>query len=332
MNKSLSRRQILAAGLGLALAAGTGVQAAAPASSYPDRPITIVVPYPAGGTTDSLARQLGNTLSEEWKQPVLVDNRPGASGMIGTTHVARSKPDGYTLLLTITSFIHAPVLYKDVQYDPLKDFIPLTLLTRTTPNLVVPADMPANTVQEYVELVKKDPARYGSMGNYGTGSMSHVYAVLLDKQAGLGVTHVPYKGAAQLTTDILGGQVAAGMSDTNTVLPHVKAGKLKFLAVTGEKRSPLLPDVPSLTELGYKDFESYGWLGLFAPAGTPADIVDKVSTTFVQLLQHKNLRASLRAVGIEPEQTGSQAEFASMVRRDAEAWARLIEQTGVKVE
>src|SRR5690606_22496983 len=171
------RRRLLAAGVGLTLLGASGVQTAAAAAAYPDKPITIVVPYPAGGTTDSLARQLGNALSAEWKQTVLVDNRPGASGMIGTTQVARAKPDGYTLLLTITSFIHAPILYKDVQYDPLKDFIPLTLLTRTTPNLVVPADMPANTVQEYVELVKKDPSRYGSMGNYGTGSMSHVYAV-----------------------------------------------------------------------------------------------------------------------------------------------------------
>lgn len=332
MSLQASRRRLIVGGLCLALTPMMAAHAQESAANYPERPISIIVPYPAGGTTDALARLLGNKLAAEWKQTVLVDNRPGASGMIGATQVARAKPDGYTLLLTITSLIHAPALYKNVQYDPIKDFIPLTLLTRTTPNLVVRGDMPANSVQEYVELVRKDPKNYGALGNYGTGSMSHIYASLLDRQAELNVAHVPYKGASQLTTDILGGQVAAGMSDTNTVLPHLKSGRLKVLAVTGEHPSPLLPGVPSLTGLGYKDFEAYGWLGLFAPTGTPPQIVAKVSETFVELLQRDDVRESLQAVGIDAEQGGSQQEFEAMVRRDAELWARLIKEADIQLD
>ncbi len=332
MNLKRLCQRLMAAGLWLGIAASAGVHAAAPADTYPDRPITIVVPYPAGGTTDALARLLGNKLSEEWKQTVLVDNRPGASGMIGTTYVARAKPDGYTLLLTITSFIHAPALYKNVQYDPIKDFVPLTLLTRITPNLVVRGDLPVNSVQEYIDLVKKDPKKYGTLGNYGTGSMSHIYASLLDRQAGLEAAHVPYKGGAQLTTDILGGQVAAGMTDLNTVLPHLPSGRLKVLAVTGAERSPLLPDSPSLTELGYKDFDAYGWLGLFAPDGTPPEIVDKISKEFVALLQREEVRETLRGIGIDAEQGGSQPEFEAMVRRDAGLWAKLIKDASIQLD
>lgn len=322
-------QRIACAGIGLALSLGTA-HAANAADAYPARPVSIVVPYPAGGATDVVARLVAAKVSEEWKQTILIDNRPGASGMIGATSVARSKPDGYTLLLTITALVQAPALYKEVQYDPLKDFVPLTLLARAMPTLVVRGDMPATTVKEYAELTKSDPGKWGAIGNYGTGSMSHVYAALLDRQAGLGLTHVAYKGAAQLTTDLLGGQVAAGMNDINTALPHLQTGKLKVLAVTGADRSPLLPDVPSLTELGYKDFEAYGWIGLFAPAGTPSEIVQKVSNDFARALERDDVREALRAAGIVAEQGGSQEAFQAMIHRDTELWARLIKAANIE--
>ncbi len=330
MNLKRLCQRLMAAGLWLGVAASAG--AATPADTFPNRPISIVVPYPAGGTTDALARLLGNKLSEVWKETVLVENRPGASGMIGTTYVARAKPDGHTWLLTVTLFIQAPALYKSVQYDPIKDFVPLAMLARATPSFVVGGDVPANSVQEYVELVKKDPAKYGALGNYGTGSMSHIYASLLDRQAGLGVAHVPYKGAAQLTTDILGGQVAAGMGDVNSVLPHLKSGRLKVLAMTGATPTSLLPGVPTLTSLGYKDFEATGWLGLFAPAGTPPEIVAKVSQEVAGILQREDVRETLRGVGIEAEQNTSQPEFAAMVSRDAGTWAKLIKDANIQLD
>jgi len=325
-------RRLMAAGLCLGAGLAFSAQAAGANDAYPDRPISIVVPFPAGGTTDSLARLLGNKIAEEWKQTVVVENRPGAAGMIGATQVARAKPDGYTFMITITSLIHAPSLYKNVQYDPVKDFVPVALLTRTAPTLVVRSDMPVSNVKEFVELVRKDPTKYGTLGNYGTGSLAHIYASLLDRQAKLGVTHIPYKGAAPLTIDILGGQVAAGLSDYNTVLPHVKSGRLKVLAVTGADRVPMLPDAPSMTELGFEDFEAYGWLGMFAPTGTPPAIVAKAATTVEGILKRADVREALLGLGIDAEQNSTQPEFEKMVARDFQTWAKLIKDANIQLD
>lgn len=302
----------------------------AQAQPYPNRRITFVVPYPAGGATDVSARLLANKLSEAWKQPVIVENKSGAGGVVGNDYVAKAQPDGYTVLIAITQIIQAPSLVQSLPYDVFKDLAPVTQVALSTIVLSVPEQQPIKSVKELIDLAKANPGKlpYGSFGNATT---SHLYGELLKKKAGIDMTHVPYRGAAPLLNDLLGNTVTAAFVDLTTAGPQIKAGKLRALAVGGEKRRTQMPDVPTLAELGFPGFEAEGWVGIFVPAATPKDIVQKLSAELARIIASPEGVAGLEAVSLMP--VGGTAEtFESVLRRDHARWADVVKAVGVKGE
>ena len=327
-----SRRDTLKLALCTALAAGSAL-GAAPAwanDPYPSKPIKLVVPYPPGGGTDALARVLSAKLSESWKVPVVVENKTGASGMLGNDLVAKAAPDGYTVLVGITALIQGPALFSKLPYDPVKDFVPLTAIARSADLLLVPADFPASTVQEFVALVKANPRKY-SIGNYGNGTSSHIHAVMLGSQAKLELNHVPYRGAGPLLTDLLGGQVSSAFVDSSSATPHLGGGKLKVLAVSGARSSPLAPKAPTLTSLGYQSFEPYGWFGLFTPAATPEGINKRLADEFVRIIKLPDVQERLQGMGLLPG-GNPMDEFAREVKSDKDVWAKVITEAQIKLD
>jgi tripartite-type tricarboxylate transporter receptor subunit TctC len=327
----LVRAVTLAALLASAAVTFSGVFAdSAQAQSYPNRRITFVVPYPAGGATDVSARLLANKLSEAWKQPVIVENKSGAGGVIGNDYVAKAQPDGYTVLIAITQIIQAPSLVANLPYDVFKDLAPVTQIALSTIVLTVPEAQPVKSVKELIDLAKANPGKlpYGSFGNATT---SHLYGELLKKNAGIDMTHVPYRGAAPLLNDLLGNTVAAAFVDLTTAGPQIKAGKIRALAVGGEKRRKALPDVPTLADLGFPGFEAEGWLGVFVPAATPKDIVQKLSAELARIIASPEGVAGLETVSLVP--VGGTAEaFESVLRRDHARWGEVVKAVGVKGE
>jgi tripartite-type tricarboxylate transporter receptor subunit TctC len=299
----------------------------ASADSYPSRRITFVVPYPAGGATDILARLLANKLQESWKQTVLVENKSGGGGVVGNDYVAKAQPDGYNVLVAITQIIQAPSLVAKLPYDVFKDLAPVTQIALSTIVLVVPEAQPIKSVKELVDYAKANPGKpYGTFGNATT---SHLYGELLKKTAGINMTHIPYRGSAPLTNDLLANTVTAAFVDLTTANAQIKAGKLRPLAVGGEKRRTQLPDVPTLAELGYPGFEIEGWLGVFVPAGTPKDIVAKLSTELARIIASPEGVAGIEALSLIP--VGGTAEaFDKALRRDLARWADVVKATGVK--
>jgi len=302
----------------------------APAQSYPDRRITFVVPYPAGGATDVSARLLANKLSEAWKQTVVVENKSGGGGVVGNDYVAKAAPDGYTVLVAITQIIQAPSLVAKLPYDVFKDLAPVTQIGLSTIVLTVPEAQPIKSVKELIELAKANPGKlpYGSFGNATT---SHLYGELLKKNAGIDMTHVPYRGAAPLMNDLLNNTVTTGFVDLTTAGAQIAAGKVKALAVGGEKRRTKLPDVPTLAELGFPGFEAEGWIGVFVPAATPKDIVEKLSSELSRIIASPEGVAGLEAVSLMPV-GGSAETFEATLRRDYARWADVVKATGVKGE
>jgi tripartite-type tricarboxylate transporter receptor subunit TctC len=315
---------------GIAMMAMCASANLAAAQSYPDRRITFVVPYPAGGATDVAARLLANKLSEAWKQAVIVENRSGGGGVIGNDYVAKATPDGYTVLVAITQIIQAPSLVAKLPYDVFKDLAPVTQVGLSTIVLTVPEGRPIKSVKELVELAKANPGRvpYGSFGNATT---SHLYGELLKKNAGIDMTHVPYRGAAPLLTDLLNNTVTAGFLDLTTAGAQIAAGKIRALAVGGEKRRTHLPDVPTMAELGYPGFEAEGWIGVFVPAATPRDIVAKLSAELARIIASPEGIAGLEAISLMPVGGSAQA-FETALRRDYARWADVVKATGVKGE
>lgn len=325
---SKKRRQLILAAGACAVAFGSNVVSAAdPAYPKSGVPIRLVSPYTAGGGTDTLARALAPALSQALGTTVLVENKPGAGGLIGTDLVAKAAPDGYTVLITITSLIQAPSIYKNVPFDPLKDFIPLALAARVPLALAVRADLPASNVKEFVDLAKANANNY-AMGNYGTGTLSHILAATLTSQTDLDIPHVAYKGLPPLLQDLAGGQVSAGFTDM-TALPLMQAGRIKFLGVSGPERMALLPQIPTLTEQGYKDFEAFGWAGIFVPAGTPAPIVERLSTEFSKAIAGPEFKAKLDSLSYSPGGI-DRVEFGKMLERDSVMWNRLIKQAKIE--
>ena len=312
--------------LGVALAtAASLVQAQAP---FPGRPVKIVVPFPAGGATDLIARLLAGKLSEAWGQSVVVDNRPGASGMIGTEQVARSPADGHTLVMAITTHIQNPAIFAKIPYDALKDFEPISQIALSYLVLAVKPEFPARDVKDFVALIKSSPGKY-NFGSFGTGSSSHILGERFARVAGLDMTHVPYKGAAPLVTDLLGGQVTSGWVDVSTATAHIAAGKLRPLAISGPARTPMLPNVPTLGEYGYTGFEPLGWAGMLVAAGTPKPVIDKISKEVMRIIklpdvQARLLEQTLVPVGDSPE------SFAATLRRDMALWAQVVAGAGIK--
>jgi tripartite-type tricarboxylate transporter receptor subunit TctC len=309
----------------LALAAGFPAAAA-----WPDKPIRFVVPWPAGGSSDAAARLVAKHLGERLKQAVVVDNKAGASGNIGAAEVAKAAPDGYTLLLSSGPFSINPSLYRSLPFDTVKDFVPVAQIANTPSVLVVNPSVPAQTVQDFVKLAK-DPAKPFAVATPGNGSAQHLALELLRKKAGLSINHIPYKGGAPALNDVLGGQVPAMMSGFPEVAPHVKAGKLRALAVTTPGRSTFLPNVPALTELGLADSGSAGWNGIHLPARTPQEIVTRLHTEVNAVLDLPEVRDQLSALGFEVRRS-SQQEFATFFTQQMARWKEAVELSGARVD
>ncbi|MEJ8845615.1 tripartite tricarboxylate transporter substrate binding protein [Variovorax rhizosphaerae] len=299
-------------------------------TTYPTRPVTIVVPFAPGGGTDIVARLLATELSRRWNVGVIVENKPGAGGQIGSAFVAKAAPDGYTLMLGITTLIQAPSLYKSLPYDVFKDFTPLAQLATSVNFFAVPVASPANSLKEYLALVRSrgGKASYGSNGNAGT---SHLHGALLNATQKLDMVHAPYSGSGPLLNALLGQQVDGAFVDVAPLRPHVQAGKLKVLAVTGPRRSTTFPDVPTLEELGIPGFDPVGWFALFGPAGMPAAVRSKVSAATMDVLRAPETVKRIEELGLTPSQLSQQA-FADSMRTDLVKWQKMIQAGNVSVE
>ena len=307
---------------------------AAFAQGYPNKPVRIVVPFPAGGTTDILARAMSQKLSEALGQSFVVDNRPGAGGNIGSDHVAKSAPDGYTLLMgTVGTHAINPGLYPKMPYDHVKDFVPIVLVAGVPNVLVVNPGVPAKTVQELLALIRGKPGSI-NFASSGSGTSIHLSGELFKSLTGAQMTHVPYKGSAPAVTDLIGGQVQIMFDNLPSALPHIKAGKLRALAVTSSKRAPVLPDLPTIAESGVPalaPFEASSWFGLLAPAGTPRDVITRVNAEVSKALQAPDMKEKLLAQGAEA--VGNSPEFfAEHIRNETAKWARVVKESGAKVE
>jgi tripartite-type tricarboxylate transporter receptor subunit TctC len=304
--------------------------AAAQADDFPNKAIRIVVPFPPGGATDAAARLVAMKMSERWGQPVLVDNRAGAGGNVGSDIVAKAPPDGYTLVMGVTGS-HAinTSLYSKMPYDPVTDFVAISQVAVVPNVLVVHPSVPVHNLAELVALAKREPGKlnYASLGN---GTAAHLGMEMLKSAAGVDITHVPYKGSAPAVSDLLAGQVQMMVDGLPSALPHIKAGKLRAIALTSLHRAPSLPDLPTIAEK-YPGFYADAWSGLFAPKGTPQAVVDKLSAEVQRILKLPEVREKLAALGAEP--VGStQAEFAAHVKREIDKWAKVVKTSGAKVD
>ena len=300
------------------------------AQDYPTRPIRVIVPFSPGGAVDGPMRVIAQEMAKRLGQAVAVENKPGAGATIGSDLVAHAAPDGYTLLLASQTNAISGALYKHLTYDPVDDFEPISLIGREPGVLVVTPTLPVKTFQEFIAYAKAHPGEldYASSGN---GSGQHLFAALLWSQTGVNLNHVPYKGSGQATTDLLGGRVAVSIPGTAGMVGHIRAGKLRALAVTGARRSPQLPDVPTLEELGVQGYEAYVWMGLLAPKATPAPIVDKLYGAVIAALQTDEVKAYMESAGIEI--VGSTPkEFATFFRAERDLWGRVVRDTGAKID
>ena len=313
-----------ALGLALCLTCAQGQQ------EYPSKQIRVIVPYPAGGTTDVLARMIGNDIAQAWEVPVVVENKTGASGMIGNDIVAKAPGDGYTILMGIATLLQGPHMFTAIPYDFKKDFTPLALVAISSNLLIVPSRFPANTFEEFLRVVQANPGKY-SYGSYGAGTTAHIHGETLKRQAKLDLTHVPYKGGSPLMNDLLGGQVDAGFVDIGNVKASLQSDKIKVLAVTGEQRLKILPNIRTLTELGYTDFEPYPFFALYVPSSTPQAIVDKLGNQIAQILKRPGNVEKIEGLGlVSSGQIG--AEFKATVQRDYNIWGKVIRDGNIKVE
>jgi tripartite-type tricarboxylate transporter receptor subunit TctC len=299
-------------------------------SVYPSRPIKFVVPYAAGGITDTVARLIATKLTDAWKQPVIVENRLGAGGLIGNEVVAKAPSDGYTVLVGITQIIQAPSLYKKLNYDDFSEHAPLSLLTYSYNLFLLPAASPANNLKEFVALVKANPGKY-NFGSFGTATSAHLHGELLNSVAGLDLAHTPYKGAAPLLNDLLGNHVSSGFVDLATAQPQLGSGKVKVLAISGPRRSRLLPDVGTFGEQGYPGFEPVGWTGAFIPASTPKPIVAKLAAEIGRIMHQPDVLARLDSIGAEAV-GNTPEEFAAVIRTDFPKWAKMIRDAKVSLD
>jgi len=298
--------------------------------SYPDRMIKIIVPYPAGGPTDVMARLIAQRLAASFGQTVIVDNRPGAGGTIGTKLVASANPDGYTLqLANLGAIVISPVLYKNIDYDPLKSFTPVAIAGISSLVLVVTPTVPAKTVAELVTYAKANPGKL----NHGAAlsTTPHLLGELFKVRSGADIVFVPYKGAAPAMTDLMGGQIQLAFEAKSALLPLIQQGKLRALAVTSETRWPELPDVPTMAESGFADLTSSFWQGVVAPAGTPAIVVSKLNNTINEAVKSSEMQASFATLGLDAK-TGSPQEFGAIIANDVPRWAEIVRITGAKAD
>jgi len=303
---------------------------AALAQDYPSRPIRVVVPYSAGGSSDGPMRVIAQEMSKQLGQQMVVENKPGQGAMLGSADVVKAPPDGYTLLLASNPNAISASLYSKLTHDPVEDFAPISLLASEQAVLLVHPSVPAKNLREFIAYVKQRPGKvdYSSSGN---GSAQHLFMAMFASQAGIEMNHIPYKGSAQAVTDLLGGQVSAAMPGLAAMRGHIREGKARALAVTGAKRASAAPEIPTMMEQGMKDYELYVWMGMLAPKGTPAPIIERLHREFVTALRAPAVKtfmdgAAIEAVGSTP------AEFGRFFREEKVRWAKVIKETGARVD
>ena len=288
-----------------------------------------MVPFTSGSGSDTISRIVSPKLSERWKQPVIVDNRAGASGNIGTDHVAKSNPDGYSILMAIDTMTMTPAVYKSLPFDPIKDLDPIARIATSSYALAVTNTLPVKDVNSLIALIKSKPGQlnYGSPGN---GTPHHLSMELLKSLKGLDIVHVPYKGIAGATTDLIGGQVQVMFATFNSLLPFAKAGKLKLIAVTGAKRSELMPDVPTFTEQGIPEVENlYPWYGVLVPAGTPKDIQNKIYNDYVAVMKLPEVEKQLNELGIYVRLTNGE-QLKEIIQSDIARWKKVVKDANIQ--
>ncbi len=312
----------------------TSIAFAAPAvlaQAWPAKPVRVIVPAPPGSAPDFLSRLLAPKLGDMWGQPLVIDNVVGAGGNIGTDRVAKAQADGYTLLFNTIGPISVNVsMYSSLPYHPVRDFVPITLVAKVPNILVVHPGVPVKTVSELIAYAKQNPGRL-RYGSPGSGTSNHLSAELLKQMAGIDLLHIPYKSSAQMTTDILGGQVEVVFHNAPVLLPHVKSGALRGLGITSAKRNPSAPDLPSIAEAGVPGFEVTAWFGFMAPVNTPPAVVSKVHRDVVKALASPDVNERMLIQAAEPIGSTPQ-EYASFIAAEIEKWAKVVKQSGAKVE
>lgn len=309
----------------IVMAAATAVQAA---DAYPARPVRMIVPFAAGGATDVPARIVAAKLSDVLKQQVVVDNRPGQGGALGTAVAAKAEPDGYTVLMMATPFVLSPHIYRKLSYDPLKDFMPVTQFGAAPNVLVVHPSLPAKSVQDVIALAKKQPGKM-DWASSGTGGFQHLSGALFMTMANVQTVHISYKGSGAATADLLGGQVKVGFPGIAIALPHHKAKRLRALGVTTAERSQQMPDVPSIAESGLKGYDAVFWMGLGVPKGTPAAVVNKLHAETVALLKAPDIVKSFERAGTDAAPSNP-AQFAKFLQAEYAKWGKVIREAGIK--
>jgi len=307
------------------------VSVSAAENTYPSRPVRLIAPFPAGGGVDIVARLVAQRLSEKWGQQVVVDNRTGATGIIGTDLAAHATPDGYTLLMgnAATHAVNVS-LFKKLPYDAIRDFVPITLVGRVPEMLVVHPALPASSVQELIALAKAKPGEL-TFGSAGSGSPPHLAGELFQSLAKIRLVHIPYKGSAPALTDLIAGQINMYFSNILSAVPYVKGGRLRGLGVTSAKRSVVAPDIPAIAEAGLPGYEDYNWYGVLVPKGTPKAIVDKLHTDIVQVVRSREVEDRLTKDGAEVI-ANTPAEFAKFIREEIQKYAQIIKQSGLRTE
>jgi tripartite-type tricarboxylate transporter receptor subunit TctC len=301
------------------------------AESYPAKPVRIVVPFAAGGSTDILARNIAQRLSESMRSPVIVENRPGGAAVVGADHVAKSAPDGYTLLMgTNTTHAVAPHLYSKLPYNPLRDFVPISEVAYNPQFLDVHPSIPVRNVKELIALAKARPGQL-NYGTAGQGTTAHMAMELFRSMAGVDMVHVPYKGTGPAMNDLLGGHLSLMFDVVLTTLPHMKAGRIRVLGVSSSQRVDVAPEVPTIAESGLPGYEALVWFGLFVPEGTPGDIVTRLSSEVAKIVRHPKLTEAFRLQGLTPVGSTS-ADFAIRVRKEHELWGKVVRDAGIKLD
>lgn len=298
--------------------------------SYPSKPIRFVVPGAPGSSSDIVARTIGSKLNEAWGQPVVADNRTGAGGIIGTDIVAKAVPDGYVIVIVVTSFAINASLYPKLPYDPVKDFSPVVLLGSTQNVLLIHPSLSANSVRELIAIAKSKPGQF-NYGSPGRGTGVHLATELFKQMAGIDVVHIPYKGAVLATSDLIGGRLFMVLNNITTALPLVKAGKLRALAVTGSKRSPLIPNLPTIDEAALPGYVYKGWFGVLAPAGIPKEVSAKLNAGMVRIMKMPDVEQKLSGLGFEPA-TSTPGQFAEYVKEQITTWAKVIKESNLNTE
>lgn len=330
MTQPTRRTALQAAALAAVPAAWLPTAAQAQPAAFPARPVKLIVPFPAGGPVDATARVLAQRLAEAWGQQVLVENRAGASGILGNDLVAKAPADGYTVLVGITTLVQMPHLNTKLPYDVFRDFTPIAQLALSANLFAVPAGSPAKNLRDFIALARAEPGRFG-YGSYGAGTSSHLHGELFNLQTGLKLTHVPYKGGAPLATDLMGAQVPAGLIDVASARPHLASGRMRFLAISGSRRHAALPEVPTFAEQGLADFEASGWFALFLPANVPKEVSARLAGEVARILRLPEVAARIADLGLQSGEATLDG-FAALMKRDYEVWGRIVRDAQIRLD